>query len=201
MTSWGYARVSRADQNPQLQIDALRRAGVDDEHLVVEHRSGVDTKRPGLEGLLAGLAEEDSLTVWRLDRLGRSTPHLLKTIRDLDDRGVTFRSVTDPIDTSSASGRLILSVFAALGEFERDLLVERTTAGLEAARGRGVTLGRRTEVTPEAAEHIMQLAEAGMSHRQIALRVRHSRQVVGRVVRGEIASLRRYTHPTQETAS
>lgn len=189
MTAWGYARVSRIDQNPDLQIDALRKAGVEDEHLVVEHISGTRADRPGLTRLLAGLVTGDSLTVWRLDRLGRSTTHLLTTVRDLDARGVTFRSLSDPVDTGTAGGRLILTVFAALGEFERELLIERTMAGLQAARERGVRLGRRPSISPEQVPLIFQLESEGKSHRTIAKVVNRSPSAVGRVLRGEVTAL------------
>lgn len=189
MTSWGYARVSRIDQNPDLQIDALRRAGIEDEHLVVEHVSGTKADRPGLTRVLADVEAGDSLTVWRLDRLGRSTTHLLTTIRELGERGVSFRSLSDPVDTSTASGRLILTVFAALGEFERELLIERTMAGLAAAKERGVRLGRRPSITAEQVPLIFQLEQEGHSHRAIARMVGRSPSAIGRVLRGEVASL------------
>jgi DNA invertase Pin-like site-specific DNA recombinase len=139
----GYARVSTIDQNPQLQLDALDRAGCT--RVFVDHASGSRTDRPQLTAALDYLRRDDTLCVWRLDRLGRSLPHLIQVATTLTDRGVALRSLTEQIDTASASGRLILHIFGALAEFERALISERTLAGLAAARARG-TIGGRPSV-------------------------------------------------------
>lgn len=136
----GYARVSTGDQTLDLQQDALRSAGC--EHLFTDVLSGTKTERPGLSEALAYLRSGDTLVVWRLDRLGRSLPHLIETIQSLQQRGVGFRSLTEAIDTTTPGGKLIFHVFGALAEFERDLIHERTTAGLAAARARGRVGGR-----------------------------------------------------------
>ncbi len=144
--SIGYARVSTADQNPELQLDALRDAGCD--RIFTDHASGAKTSRPELDRALDRLRAGDTLVVWKLDRLGRSLPHLVETIKDLSDRDVGFRSLQDPVDTTTSGGRLVFHIFAALAEFERDLIRERTNAGLAAARARGRVGGRKRALTP-----------------------------------------------------
>jgi DNA invertase Pin-like site-specific DNA recombinase len=142
----GYARVSTIDQNLALQRDALKTAGC--RKIFTDHGvSGGVSKRPGLDAALASLKPGDTLLVWKLDRLGRSLAHLVQTVSDLGDRGINFRSLSDPIDTESAGGRLVLHMMAALAEFERSLNTERTRAGLAAAKRRGRKLGRRRSLT------------------------------------------------------
>jgi DNA invertase Pin-like site-specific DNA recombinase len=131
----GYARVSTTDQQPQLQVDALQRAGC--YRVFVETASGARSDRPALAQLLDQLRPGDTLVVWKLDRLGRSLRHLVDTITGLADRGIGLRSLQEAIDTTTPGGKLVFHVFAALAEFERDLIRERTTAGLVAARDRG----------------------------------------------------------------
>lgn len=136
----GYCRVSTIDQNPDLQRDALTNAGC--ERLFEDRMTGTKKDRPGLIEALAFARPGDTITVWRLDRLGRSLKDLLQIVADLEERGVGLRSLTESIDTSSSGGRLIFSIFGAIGEFERNLIRERTLAGLDAARRRGRTGGR-----------------------------------------------------------
>lgn len=136
----GYARVSTDDQRMDLQRDALTAAGC--EKVFTDTASGAKAARPGLAEALAFARKGDVLVVWRLDRLGRSLPELVKVVGDLEAAGVGFESITERIETSSAAGRLVFHVFAALAEFERRLIVERTHAGLEAARARGRKGGR-----------------------------------------------------------
>ena len=142
----GYVRVSTADQNEDLQRDALHAAGC--ERLFVDHASGKTDSRPGLDGLLAQLRAGDTVVVWRLDRLGRSVRHLIDLAAGLESLGVGLVSLKEAIDTSSPGGRLVFHVFAALAEFERDLIRERTHAGLAAARARGRVGGRPSVWTP-----------------------------------------------------
>lgn len=142
----GYARVSTTDQDESLQLDALKAAGC--EKLFTDKASGKLTERPGLEALLEQLRPGDTVVVWRLDRLGRSLRHLIDVVADLESRGVGFRSLTESIDTTTPGGRLVFHVFGALAEFERALIVERTQAGLAAARARGRVGGRPTVWTP-----------------------------------------------------
>jgi DNA invertase Pin-like site-specific DNA recombinase len=143
----GYARVSTVDQNPQLQLDALDHAGCD--RLFTDHASGSKTDRPQLAAALEHLRAGDTLCIWKLDRLGRSLPHLIEIAGQLADRDIALRSLTEQIDTASAGGRLIFHMFGALAEFERDLIRERTHAGLAAARARGRKGGRRSVMTPQ----------------------------------------------------
>ena len=147
----GYARVSTADQSTDLQKDALMAAGVDERNIYIDKASGKRDDRPGLEACLKALREGDSLVVWRLDRLGRSLKHLVATVQDLVERGVGFRVLTGQganIDTATASGKLVFGIFAALAEFERELIVERTKAGLAAAKVRGRKGGRKPKLSP-----------------------------------------------------
>ncbi|MBN9265947.1 MAG: transposon DNA-invertase [Alphaproteobacteria bacterium 64-6] len=146
----GYARVSTADQSTDLQKDALMAAGVDERNIYIDKASGKRDDRPGLEACLKALREGDSLVVWRLDRLGRSLKHLVATVQDLVERGVGFRVLTGQganIDTATASGKLVFGIFAALAEFERELIVERTKAGLAAAKARGRKGGRKPKLS------------------------------------------------------
>lgn len=140
----GYARVSTSEQDFSLQYDALIAHGVTKEHLFCDKISGVKEDRPGLAACNAELRRGDTLVVWRLDRLGRSMRHLVNMIEDLKEREIGFRSISDGmIDTTSASGELVLNIFSALAQFERRLIQERTRAGLAAARARGRKGGRR----------------------------------------------------------
>ncbi len=142
----GYARVSTTDQDASLQIDALNAAGC--YRVFVDTISGSLDHRPELEKLMDQLRPGDSLVVWRLDRLGRSIRHLIDQLQILSERGVGFRSLQETIDTTSSGGRLVFHVFAALAEFERDLIRERTNAGLADARARGRTGGRPSSLSP-----------------------------------------------------
>ncbi len=145
----GYARVSTHEQDESLQLDALQKAGAD--RIFVDRVSGAVQDRPGLTSALDCARHGDSLLVWRLDRLGRSLRHLIDVVRDLEGRGVELVSLTEQIDTSTPGGRLIFHVFGALAEFERDLIRERTHAGLAAARARGRVGGRKPALTPQKA--------------------------------------------------
>ena len=140
----GYARVSTNDQDVQLQLNALEAAGCVKNDIFIDHISGVRKERPGLDKCIGGLEAGDTLLVWRLDRLGRSMPHLVALIEDLGKKNIGFRSLCDgAIDTTTASGELIFNIFSSLAQFERKLIQERTKAGLEAARARGRTGGRK----------------------------------------------------------
>lgn len=142
----GYARVSTAEQGLGLQRDALAQAGCQD---VLEDRaSGTGAARFGLAEALGHLRRGDTLVVWKLDRLGRSMAHPIETVRGLEARGVGFRSLTDGVDTTTPGGTLVFHIFGALAQFERDLIRERTSAGLKAAEARGRKGGRRPVVTP-----------------------------------------------------
>jgi DNA invertase Pin-like site-specific DNA recombinase len=155
----GYGRVSTNDQNPQLQLDALQALGCG--RVFVDKASGTLAERPQLTAALEYLRSGDVLCVWRLDRLGRSLKHLVHVIADLEERGVGFRSLHEGIDTTTATGRLTFHIFAALAEFERDLTVERTRAGLAAARARGRVGGRKPVLTPKRVVIARQMYEGG----------------------------------------
>src|SRR4051794_37199660 len=136
----GYARVSTNDQTLDLQKDALTKAGCG--KIFTDTVSGATKERKWLDQALTQLRAGDTLTVWRLDRLGRSLPHLIETITSLENQGIGFKSLTENIDTTTSGGKLIFHIFGALAEFERNLIRERTVAGLEAARARGRLGGR-----------------------------------------------------------
>jgi DNA invertase Pin-like site-specific DNA recombinase len=142
----GYARVSTADQTLALQQDALKAAGCT--KIFTDTASGASAERQGLDEALDYVRRGDTLVVWRLDRLGRSLKHLIETITALDTRGIGFRSVTEAIDTTTSGGKLIFHIFGALAEFERDIIRERTNAGLSAARARGRRGGRPKALSP-----------------------------------------------------
>jgi DNA invertase Pin-like site-specific DNA recombinase len=149
----GYARVSTTDQQPHLQVDALDRAGC--YRVFTETSSGASADRPVFEQVLDQLRPGDTLVVWKLNRLGRSLRHLVDTVTGLADHGVEFRSLQEAIDTTTPGGKLVFHMFAALAEFERDLVRERTSAGLAAARARGRQGGRPSVLTG----HKLQVAQ------------------------------------------
>lgn len=166
----GYARVSTTDQDTTLQTNALHKAGV--VRIFEDVASGAKDDRPGLAAATAFLREGDTLTVWRLDRLGRSLPHLVHTVAELAKRGVGFQSLTENIDTTTASGRLQFHLFAALADFERDLIRERTRAGLAVAKARGRNGGRRPVITPAKLAQAHQLIDGkGLTVREAAGRL------------------------------
>src|SRR5437879_8657410 len=136
----GYARVSTQEQTLDLQKDALEKIGCS--KIFTDTISGATTERQGLDAALAYVREGDTLVVWRLDRLGRSLKHLIETITKLNNRKIGFKSITENIDTTTSGGKLIFHIFGALAEFERDIIRERTNAGLQAARARGRLGGR-----------------------------------------------------------
>ena len=151
----GYARVSKHEQNLDLQLDSLKKAGCD--KIFTDKISGVKTARPGLDEAMSFLRAGDSLVVWRLDRLGRSLKHLIETITDLSNKNIGFKSTTENIDTTTSGGKLIFHIFGALAEFERNLIKERTQAGLEAARARGKKGGRPASLTGKKAQMAQEL--------------------------------------------
>jgi DNA invertase Pin-like site-specific DNA recombinase len=155
----GYARVSTDDQTLDLQRDALKRAKCKD--VYEEHASGKNTARPELEACLKALREGDTLIVWRLDRLGRSLADLIRLTQELQHRGVGFASLTERIDTRSPAGQLVFHMFGALAEFERNLIRERTMAGLKAARARGRKGGRPRKLTPRDLKTVRALLRSG----------------------------------------
>lgn len=151
----GYARVSTDDQNLDLQRDALRLSGI--QMIYEEMASGKVSDRPELDHCLKALRTGDTLVVWRLDRLGRSLSDLVRIVTGLEGRGIGFESITEKIETTSAAGKLVFHVFAALAEFERNLIRERTWAGLVAARARGRAGGRKPKLDAKQIRQIKTL--------------------------------------------
>jgi DNA invertase Pin-like site-specific DNA recombinase len=163
----GYTRVSKADgsQVLDLQRDALTGAGVATEHIYEDQASGKRDDRPGLEACIKALRKGDVLVVWKLDRLGRDLRHLVNTVQDLSERGIGFKVLAGKganIDTTTAGGKFIFGIFAALAEFERELIRERTKAGLESARARGRKGGRRFGLTKAQ----VRLAQSAMGKKE-----------------------------------
>lgn len=163
----GYARVSTKDQQLDLQLDALQKAGC--KKIYQEVLSGAKSDRPILQELLTNLREEDVLVIWKLDRLGRSLRHLVDIVNHLNARKIGLQSLNDPIDTTTSHGRLTFNLFASLAEFERDIIRERTQAGLSAARARGKRGGRPSGL-PKHAESIACAAETLYLERKLSVR-------------------------------
>lgn len=155
----GYARVSTHDQHLDQQIAALEEEGCG--RIFNETASGTRSHRPEMARALEYLRDGDTLVVWRLDRLGRSLQHLVTTVNHLHEQGVGFRSIHENIDTTSTTGRLVFHIFAALAEFERDLIVDRTKAGLAAAKERGAKPGRKPSLTKDQVNVVRAMHAAG----------------------------------------
>ncbi len=174
----GYARVSTSEQSLDMQLEALRRAGVMDVNLHAEKTSGTSRKRPALELALKDARAGDVFVVWKLDRLGRSLRDLLNRIDELEKRGVGFRSLTEGIDTTTPAGRLIMHVMGALAQFERDLIAERTRAGVRAHMARGGTIGRKQVLGPKQKAQGLAWRKKGMSVIEIAKRLKVTPQTI-----------------------
>lgn len=162
----GYARVSTEDQNLELQTQALSKAGC--ERVFTDKMSGSRNDRPGLKEALSHLRKDDTLVVWKLDRLGRGVKGLVDLVTDLEAQGVHFQSVTDQIDTSTPAGRFFFHVMASLAQMERELIVERTRAGLAAARRQGRVGGRKRLMTESKIEAARQLLTSGALPKDVA---------------------------------
>jgi DNA invertase Pin-like site-specific DNA recombinase len=163
----GYARVSTQDQNLDLQLKALKKA--DCRRIFREKLSGFNRQRPEFQRMLDQLRPGDTLVVWKLDRLARSTQDLLNTMETINDAGAKFQSLSEPwANTTTHAGKMIMTVFAGIAEFERDLIRERTSAGREAAKQRGVRFGRPRKLNPDQARIACQLLADGKAVREIA---------------------------------
>ncbi|MBJ2078386.1 recombinase family protein [Serratia ureilytica] len=162
----GYARVSTQDQNLDLQTEALTRAGC--EKIYEDKISGVRVERPGLTRALEMLREGDTLVVWKLDRLGRSVKQLVDMVGELHKQGIQFKSLTDAIDTGTPVGRFFFHVMASLAEMERELIIERTRAGLDAAKQLGRKGGRKPKMTSSKIESAKKLLASGIPPRDVA---------------------------------
>jgi DNA invertase Pin-like site-specific DNA recombinase len=164
----GYARVSTSDQRLDLQLDALRRAGVHDDNIHKDFASGARVTRKGLTNALRDVRAGDVLVVWKLDRLGRSLPDLIRRMEELDAIGAGFRSLTEAIDTTTAMGKLVLHLMGAIAQFERDLTRERTAAGMRSARGRGVQIGAKPKLTDNQKDAAKALLLRNMTVKDVA---------------------------------
>lgn len=162
----GYARVSTIDQNLALQKDALQKAGC--ERIYEDEMSGSKDNRPGLNRALEMLRENDTLIVWKLDRLGRSVKSLIELVSELNEKNIHFKSLTDSIDTSTPSGRFFFNVMASLAQMERELIAERTKAGLEIARKKGKIGGRKRVMTDSKISSAKRLLESGALPKDVA---------------------------------
>lgn len=179
----GYARVSRTEQSTDLQHDALIAAGCT--RIFTDEISGARSDRPGLQQALDYVREGDTLAVWRLDRVGRSVSHLIEVVGELERRGVALKSLTEQIDTSSPSGKLVFHVFSAIAEFERNLIRERVVAGLEAARKRGRIGGRPKAVDAAKARTIRAMKSQGLTTSEILESAKISRATLFRFFKEE----------------
>ena len=182
MAHVGYARVSTLDQDPALQLDALASAGCT--KVFEDRASGARADRAGLQSALEYVRDGDVLIVWKLDRLGRTLRHLIETVTTLEKRGVGFRSITEAIDTTTSGGRLVFHLFGALGQFERDLIQERTRAGLTAAAARGRKGGRKPVVVPEKLERARTMVAKGLTVREAAVRLKIGKTALYEAMRG-----------------
>ena len=176
----GYARVSTDDQKTALQLDALQRAGCG--QIFQDTITGSCRDRPGLSAALTSLRPGDTLVVWRLDRLGRSLSHLLEILENLRVGDIGVKSLTEAIDTGTPAGKLIYSIFGAIAEFERELIRERVTAGLQAAKRRGERIGRRPALTPSQRDLARRLIDDGDSPSNVARQLRVGRSTLYRAL-------------------
>ena len=182
----GYARVSKDEQNLDLQLDALNAAGV--ERIFSDKESGAKADRKGLAEALSHLRAGDVLTVWKLDRLGRNTIQLMMLLNQLHERGVEFKSLTEGIDTTTSFGRFFFTMSAALSQLERDRLIERTKAGLKSAKARGRTGGRRPKLSPDQVEMAKGLLASGKAPRDVAKAFGVGRSTLYRYVPGDTST-------------
>ena len=179
----GYARVSTDEQNLSLQRDALQKAGCD--QIYTDTISGTKARRPGLELAFSHLRSGDTLVVWRLDRLGRSLRHLIDTVTELQDKGIGFKSLQESIDTTTSGGKLIFHIFGALAEFEREIIRERTQAGLQSARARGRRGGPKYKLTDKQVAIARQLYHSHTPVKEICQTLGISRATFYRYVKAE----------------
>ncbi len=175
----GYARVSTDEQNLDLQIDALKAAGCE-KIFTDEGISGITIVRDGLSQALSALEKGNILIVWKLDRLGRSLGYLCELIEHLKEQGTGFQSLTDGIDTTTTGGKLVFHIMGALAEFERDLIRERTKAGMKAAKKRGKHVGRPKALSPGQIQHMKELIDSGKTQAEVAELLGVSANTIGR---------------------
>lgn len=184
MTLLGYVRASTQRQSLDHQLDALKAAGVDPDHVYSDKMSGTRDDRPGLAALLTYARSGDTIVVVALDRLGRSLPMIIRTIDDLNQRGIAIKSLREGVDFSTPMGRMVAGIFASLADYERELIKERAAAARAAAKARGKTLGRKAALSPDQAQAARTLRETGTDITTIAATLGVSR-----------ATIYRYTEP------
>ncbi len=182
---YGYARVSTEDQNPAMQLAALKKAGC--KTVFKDEVTGAHVKRPALSRCLNKLETGDTLIVWKLDRLGRSLRDLITMLDDFRSKGIRFRSLTEAIDTETPTGRAMWQMIGVLAELERSLIVERTRAGVKAAQRRGVKFGQKLKLTPDRLAHAQKLIEQGTTPTQAAKIIGVSRATIYRALQREAA--------------
>jgi DNA invertase Pin-like site-specific DNA recombinase len=192
----GYARVSTDDETLDLQLDGLKAAGCEARRIYTDQVSGARTDRPGLARALDTLREGDTLIVWRLDRLGRSLPHLIQIVGDLKARHIGFRSLTESIDTTTPAGELVFHIFGALAQFERNLIRERTNAGLAAARARGRVGGGKHLLNPKQIENLHSVYQARNNQGQL----RYTIADLCKIFNVSRATLYRYLTPPRQSS-
>ena len=179
-----YARVSTREQSPASQVAAAHRLGVKDQHIYVEKASGARHDRPVLEKALAALERGDTLACFKLDRLGRSLAHLVRVIEDLDARGIHFMTAEDGLSTKGSTGKLVLNILGSIAQFERNLMLERTRAGLAAARAKGRVGGRPRRMGPAEVTKARQMLKKGeLSADDVAAMLKVSRRTLFRELR------------------
>lgn len=178
----GYARVSTDDQNPDLQLDALKAAGC--EKIYADKASGTNVKRAELAKCLKALSSGDTLIVWKLDRLGRSLYRLIELLDKIKAQGVDFLSLTEAIDTATPTGRAMFQMIGILAELEKSLITERTKAGRAAAVARGVKMGRKVKLSPQQVAHARKLIEQGEHHDTVAKSLDVSKRTLYRWLNG-----------------
>jgi DNA invertase Pin-like site-specific DNA recombinase len=183
---YGYARVSTDDQKPALQLDALKKAGCE-KIFTDKGLSGATIQRPALARCLNTLEHGDTLTVWKLDRLGRSVRDLLNILHDLQKRGIQFESLTDAISTETPTGRAMLHMVALLAELESNLITERTRAGVKAAQAKGVKFGRKPKLSPAQIKHARQQIEQGERVPEVAALLNVDRATLYRALNTPLA--------------
>jgi len=193
----GYARVSTQEQNLDSQMDALKKANC--EKIFTDKISGAKATRPGLTQALESLKREDTLVVWKMDRLGRSIRHLIDLINQLNESGIGFKSLQENIDTTTSGGKLIFHIFASLAEFEKDLIKERTNAGLKAARARGRLGGRPRKLDEQkVALAVAMMKDTEISVQEVCNTIEVSKATLYRYLRSELAEkLRKQKNPSE----
>jgi len=198
MATYGYMRVSTEDQTHDLQYDALIKAGIDPANIFADKISGMAIDKPEQDKLLALLKPNDTLAVWKIDRLGRSTGRLCLLIEELKQRGIHFKSLSDPIDTTSAFGVAMMGLIAVFAQLERDLISQRTKAGLEARRQRGQKLGPKFKYTPEQRAQAIELYRTtDLNMAKVANKLGLKRWLVEQICKGIEKDLG--VHPTTKS--